>query len=175
MKKKYSVDFYLIMLAVISIVLNFLGLINLSWTELFSYIAMFWGISMFYYSYLKNYKFGIFSGAVLFQIGIVLLSLNLFEIYEPAVIFIPTVLVIVGSSLLLSNLLVTSNKLALVLSIIFILVGVLLMIFRGHYTFGLFFNSVYQLLKEFWLIIIILFIIILLVANEFRNENRNRN
>lgn len=173
MKKTYSIDFYLISFSIIAVILKIIGLISFSWTEIFSYVSMFWGMSMFYYSYLKNYKFGVFAGSVLFQIGVVLLSLSIFEIYNPAEIFIPTLLVIAGSSLILSNLLVKSNKIILLLSTFFLLAGIVLMLLRGHYTLNLFLNSVYLMLKEFWLIIIVLLIVIIIVINEFKKENKN--
>lgn len=175
MRKTYSVNFYLILFIIAAVALKFLGFIYVPWTQLFSYISMFWGMSMFYYSSLKQNQPGIFLGAILFQIGVTLLSLSLFEVYQPAKIFIPALLTIIGSSLLITNLIGKSNKLALILSTIFLFVGVLLIIFRGNLTPELFVESVYQLLKNFWLIIIILAIIITLVTIEFRNEKRNQN
>jgi hypothetical protein len=154
------------------VILKFLGFIKFSWTELFSYISVFWGMSMFYYSYLKQYKFGIFAGAVIFQFGMGLLSLALFELYQPAKIFIPAMLTIIGTSLLLANLLGNTSKFTLILSLVFIVMGVLLMIFRGDITGELFLESTYNLLKEIWWINLILVIIIVFVAIEFKNEKR---
>jgi hypothetical protein len=159
---------------VISIISKFIGLFNFSWTELFAYISMFWGMSMFYYSYLKQYKFGIFSGAVLFQIGSALLSLALFELYQPAKIFIPAILSIVGTSLLLANFLESTNKFTVILGFVFVIMGIILIIFRGNLTWGLFIESVYNLLKKFWLIILILVIIISLVVIDFKSEKKSQ-
>jgi hypothetical protein len=159
----------------VSIILKFIGLLNFSWTNLFAYTSMFWGMNMFYYSYLKHYQFGIFSGAVLFQIGSALLSLAFFELYQPGKIFIPAILTIVGTSLLLVNFLGKTNNFTLILGLVFVVMGVLLIIFRGNLTWGLFTESIYNLLKEFWLIILILAIIISLVVIDFKNEKNIQN
>lgn len=174
MKKNYSINFYLTIFLVAVIILKLLGFILLSWTELFSYFSMLWGISIFYYSYLKRYRAGIFVGATLFQIGIILLSMSLFEIYNPAQIFIPAIITIIGISLLFTNWIGETTKQGMILSVVFILVGVLLMIFRGDLTITLYFESVFQLLKELWFFIIILLLVIYLTVLDFRNNNKNQ-
>lgn len=173
MKKLNSIDFYLTVFLILSIILKFIGLISFSWVELFAYISMFWGISMFYYSYLKQYQFGIFAGAVLFQIGILLLVFSLFELYNPAKIFIPTILSITGVSLLIANLIGKKNNLSVFLSVLFIVVGLILIVFRGSVKFNSFLESAFQILKEFWIIAIILAVIIWGVAVEFKKDKKD--
>ena len=174
MKKLHSLNFYLIVFIIISIFLKFFGLIDLSWIKIIAYAGLFWGMSMFYHSYLNQYRNGVFSGAILFQVGVTLFVQSLFELYEPARIFIPAVLILIGTSLLLANLLVKISKFPVVLSIIFIVMGVLLMISRGESTLALFADSTYQLLKQFWIIIVILSIIIIFIGIEFKNGRNNR-
>ena len=173
MKKANSINFYLTIFLVLSIVLKFIGLISFSWTELFAYISMFWGISMFYYSYLKQYQFGIFTGAVLFQIGILLLVFSLFELYNPAQVFIPTILIITGVSLLIANVVGKRNNLSIFLSSLFVFVGLIFVLFRGNIKINLFLESAFQIFKEFWIIMIVLALIIWGVAVEFRKEKND--
>ncbi len=174
MKKNYSINFYLIIFLAAAIILKFLGFVPLSWTELFAYFSMLWGISSFYYSFLKQYPAGIFIGATLFQIGIILISMSLFEVYNPAQVFVPALITIIGVSLLFTNWIGRTTKQGLVLSVVFIVIGVLLMIFRGSLTLTLYFQSVFQLLSELWFIIIILFLIVYLTFIDFRNNNKNQ-
>lgn len=171
MKRNYSTNYYLILFLIAAIILKFLGFIFLSWTELFAYFSMFWGISMFYYSFLKQYSAGIFIGATLFQIGIILIAMSLFEIYNPAQVFVPALITIIGISLLFTNWIGKATKQGIILSGIFILVGVLLMIFRGSVSISLYIKSVYEFLKELWFVIIILFVIVYLTLIDFR-QNR---
>jgi hypothetical protein len=168
-----SVNFYLIIFLAVVIILKFFGLISFSWTELFAYVSMFWGIGMFYYSYLKQYQLGIVTGAVLFQIGILLLMFTLFELYNPAIIFIPTVLTIIGTSLLIANLIGKRNNFSLFLSSVFVFVGVVLIVFRGNAKFNSFFSSISQILKEIWVIVVIIAVIILGIAVEFKKEKKD--
>jgi hypothetical protein len=134
---------------------------------------MFWGISIFYYSYLKQYQFGIFTGAVLFQIGILLLVFSLFELYNPAQVFIPTILTITGISLLVANLIGKRNNLSVFLSSLFVFVGLIFVVFRGNVKISSFLESAFQILKEFWIIMIVLAVIIWGVAVEFRKEKND--
>ncbi len=174
MKINYSISFYLVIFFAAAIILKFLGFILLNWADLFAYFSMLWGISMFYYSFLKQNQSGIFIGATLFQIGIILISMSLFEIYNPAQVFIPALITIIGISLLFANWIGKTTKQEMVLSVIFILVGVLLMIFRGNLTITLYFESIFQLLKELWFIIIILLLVVYLTILDFRNNNKNQ-
>jgi hypothetical protein len=173
-KKNYSISFYLVIFFAAAIILKFLGFILLSWTDLFAYFSMLWGISMFYYSFLTQNQSGIFIGATLFQIGIILISMSLFEIYNPAQVFIPALITTIGISLLFTYWIGKKTKQGMVLSVIFILVGVLLMILRGNLTITLYFESIFQLLKELWFIIIILLLVIYLTILDFRNNNKNQ-
>jgi len=169
-----SVNFYLLLFLLVSLILKIFGLINFTWGKFISYALMFWGISFFYNSFLKKYHLGIFSGALLFQMGAVLFSATLFELLEPEKIFFPAALAIIGFALLFTNLVGNMNKFVFVLSIIFISAGILLLIFRGNITLILFLESAYQLLKNFWIILLISLGIIFLATVEFRNGKKNQ-
>ncbi len=135
---------------------------------------MFWGISIFYNSFLKKYNFGIFAGALAFQIGAILFSAALFEFLEPGKMIFPAALAIAGFALLFTKLVGNTNKFVFVLSIILILAGILLLIFKGNVTLILFLESAYRLLKDIWVVLLISFGIIFLAAFEFRNGKKNQ-
>ena len=173
MRKTGSIDFYFSLIALVAIIFKLLGFIALSWAELLAYASMFWGMSVFYNSYLRQYQFGIFSGASFFLIGVTFISSVWFELYQPAKVLIPILLTIIGISFLISNLIGKKNKFILVLSAVFIVMGISLIISRGDSTLMLFLQSLYQMLKMFWWIILILAAVIFLAITQFKREKKN--
>lgn len=169
-----STNFYLLLFLLVSLILKIFGLINFTWNKFISYVLMFWGISIFYNSFLKKYNFGIFAGALAFQIGAILFASTIFEFLEPEKMIFPAALAIVGFALLFTKLIGNTNKFVFVLSIIIILAAILLLIFRGNVTLILFLESAYRLLKDFWIILLISLGIIFLAAFEFRNGKKNQ-
>jgi hypothetical protein len=170
-----SVNSYLIIAFLVVSILKLWGIFSLSWTEIFSYASMFWGIGLFYYSFLKNNPGGIFIGALLFQIGILLFLNAKFELSEPKRIFIPAIMSIIGFSLLLINLVDKSNKYRLSVALIISFTGILLIIFRGQFDPEMFFYSALEITKDFWIILIVLALIILFTAREFSKEKKDQN
>lgn len=170
-----SVNPYLIIAFFAVSIFKLVGILSLSWTEIFSYASMFWGIALFYYSFLKNNPGGIFIGALLFQIGILLFLNSKFEFSEPKRIFIPAIMSIIGFSLLLINLVDKSNIYRLTVALIISFTGVLLIIFRGQFDPGMFFYSVLEMIKDLWIILVILALIILFTAREFSKEKKDQN
>lgn len=154
--KKNSIYFYIVLFVLLSLLLKYFSVFEVSWAELFAYISLFWGMAVFYYSYLKVNKTGVFFGSLLFLLGVTLLSLTWFELYEPGRIFVPIIFTVTGISLLLSNLLLQSNKFLLVISLVATLMGISLTVSRGETTFLMFVRTVYELFKQFWLIVILL-------------------
>ncbi len=84
-----SVNFYLILFFIFSIALSYSGLINLKLLDITAYFTLFWGISFFYSSYLKQLQTGIIFGSILFLSGSVLFVFTKFEIINFGNVFFP--------------------------------------------------------------------------------------
>ncbi|MCU0344892.1 MAG: hypothetical protein MUF28_13850 [Ignavibacterium sp.] len=170
-----SVNFYLLMLFIVVTFLSLVGLVSLSALEIFTYACLFWGISFFYSSYLKQYPTGIIIGSVLFLSGAILFVFTRFEIMNFGTVFIPTLLVVIGLSLLVSNLLVKVNAISIIFSLLSLFAGIWLVISRGTATIELYLSSFYTLLKSYWIIILFLVVIILGVIRNFKTRNNHQN
>lgn len=169
-----SANLYLVLFFLLLIVLDFVGILKLSWSEIFSYASMFWGISLFYQSALRELRNGIFIGSLLFQIGVLLFFDSKFELTEPNRIIIPAFLTIIGFSLLLIHLLSKKNNFGLIVSFLFVATGILLLVFRGNFYFPQFISSIPQILKEFWFFIIVFAVLIVFGIWEFTSEQKNQ-
>jgi len=166
-----SVNFYLLMLFIIVTFLSLLGIVSLSALDIAAYACLFWGISFFYSSYLKQYQTGIVLSSVLFLAGTILFVFAQFEILNFGTVFVPSALIVIGISLLIANLLTKANSIAVLLSILSLFAGTWLLISRGNTTVELYLSAVYALFKSYWVVILFLGMIIFLATKNFKKRN----
>lgn len=169
-----SVNFYLLILFIITTLLSLFGIVSLSAMDIAAYSFLFWGISFFYSSYLKQHQVGIVIGSVFFLTGTVLFVFTQFEILNFGTVFVPSALIIIGISLLIANLLTKVNIIAVIFSFLSLFAGIWLLISRGTATVDLYFSAVKTLVKSYWIVILFLGMIIFLVAKNFKKRNDNR-
>lgn len=170
-----SVNFYLLILFIVVTFLSLLGIVPLSALEIAAYACLFWGISFFYSSYLKRYHAGVVIGSVIFLTGTIIFVFTRFEILNFGTVFIPSVLFVIGLSLLIANLLTKINSVSVLFSILSLFAGIWLVISRGTATVELYLSSVYALAKSYWLVVFFLAGIIFLAARSFKKKNDAQN
>jgi hypothetical protein len=163
------------MLFIVVTLLSLLRVIPLSALEIAAYTCLFWGISFFYSSYLKQYKTGIVIGSISFLTGSILFVFTRFEILSFGTVFIPSALIIIGLSLLISNLLTETNSTSVIFSILSMFAGIWLTISRGTATVELYLTAVYDLLRSYWIIVLILAAIIFLTGRNFTKRKNDQN
>jgi hypothetical protein len=163
------------MLFIVVTLLSLVGVISLSALEIAAYACLFWGISFFYSSYLKQYKTGIVIGSVFFLTGSILFVFTRFEIMNFGAVFIPSALIIIGLSLLIANLLTKTDSISIIFSILSLFAGIWLTISRGTATVELYLTAVYDLFKSYWIIVLFIGVIIFLTARNFKKRNNNQN
>lgn len=170
-----SVNFYLLILFIAATFLSLLGIVSLSSLDIAAYACLFWGISFFYSSYLKQYQTGIALSSALFLIGTILFVFTRFEILNFGNVFFPSALIVIGLSVLISNLLTKMNTLSILFSVLSLFAGTWVLIARSTATVELFLSAAYALVKSYWIVIIFLVIIIFLVAGNFKKRNDDQN
>ena len=170
-----SVNFYLLILFIIVTFLSLLRIVPLTALEITAYACLFWGISFFYTSYLKQHHTGVVIGSVLFLTGTIIFVFTRFEILNFGTVFIPSVLFVIGLSLLIANLLTKVNSVSVVFSILSLFAGTWLVISRGTATVELYLSSVYALAKSYWVVVLFLAGIIFLAARSFKKYNDGQN
>lgn len=167
------VNYYIILFAAITILLNLFGVIDFQFIKTISYTLLFLGISIFYKSFLKQYKIGVLFGSMLFLSGSQVFICNQFEIINFGSVFIPSICIIVGFSLFISNLITKKNNFAISLSLFLLSTGVLLFITRGSTNFELFILSFYSILKIYWVIVFVSLTIVFICFRDFKKDNSN--
>lgn len=166
-----SINFYLLIAFIIVTFLSLLDVISISAMDIAAYALMIWGISFFYSSFIKQYKTGTTLSAVSFLVGTLLFVFAKFEIWNFGTVFIPSALIIIGSSLFISNLLIRLNSISVLFSVLSLFAGVWLLIMRGTATVDLYLSAVFEIAKSYWIIILFLAGIVFLTAKNFKKKN----
>ena len=171
----HPISYYLIILVVFALAFTITGIFGLRVLDVASYSSLFLGISIFYSSYLKQYQVGIIFGAVLFLTGSIFYVTSHYEILNLGSVFVPMLLVIIGLSLLISNILTKVNFIAVLFSTLSLIAGVWLMIARGNTTVDLFLSAAYVIFKSYGIIIIVSAGILFLVSKSFKKKDIDQN
>lgn len=166
-----SINFYLLIAFIIVTFFSLLDIISISAMDIAAYALMIWGISFFYSSFIKQYKTGTTLSAGSFLVGTLLFVFAKFEIWNFGTVFIPSALIIIGSSLFISNLLIRLNSISLLFSVLSLFAGVWLLIMRGTATVDLYLSAVFEIAKSYWIIILFLAGIVFLTAKNFKKRN----
>ena len=175
MIKFRSANYYIVLSIILALAFSLYRLFGFPLLDLTSYSALFLGISVFYSSYLKQYKSGIVFGAALFLAGSIFFVISRFEILNLGIVFVPILLVIIGLSLLIANMLTKVNFIAVLFSVLSLIAGVWLIIARGNTTVDLFLSAAYIIFKNYWIIIIVSAGIIFLVTKSFKKTDVDEN
>lgn len=155
--------------------LSLLNVLSFSVLDISAYALLLFGISFFYSSYNKQYKIGIVLGSILFFIGTIIFVFAQFEIWNFGSIFIPSALFIIGTSLLIANLLIKVDRISILFSILSLFAGIWLLVLRGTATIDLYLSAVYSIAKSYGIIILILAGIMFFTAQKIKKNNNDQN
>lgn len=163
MIKNQSIGILTVLFIIISVLLNIFDIAYISSNEIFGYSFIILGSSLAYTTFIRNKKIIVFIGSATFLSGILLIVLENFEVIIARDFILPIVLLIVGSSLLMSYLTDFANKILLTLSIIILAAGVIFLIFIKPIELGVYYKSVISILSAYWIIILIMVFVIILI------------
>jgi hypothetical protein len=147
---------------IITIALSSIGLIEITFINILTYLAIILGISLVYPGFIQSNKLMVYFGSAVFLLGILFLVQLTFEITGLTNITLSLVLLVNGCSFLMVYLVDVGNKLFLVLTLIFILSGIILLFINNCIALDSYFRAIASVGKSFWHILIVMIIIILL-------------
>ncbi len=167
MEKHQSIISYLLILLLFLILLKITGFINIHSVELLGYVFIFFGLSYVFNSFGNRRKGVLFTSTIIFLVGVVLFIISNFEIQQQSKLIIPSFLLIIGIGLLMTY--IDGNQLTyfLILSLLFIIAGIIITIIHGEITFHSFCSSFLGVTEKYWSVILISAGIFLL----FRKDN----
>jgi hypothetical protein len=166
-----SVNLYIILFALSAGLLSITGILNFSSLEIISYASILLGLNIFYSSFIKHNRVGVFVGSLIFQLGAIVFVFAQFEILGFGRIIIPTLLFMIGFSLLLTNLATAISKMTNILSIIMMTAGIIVILNRSNTDWYLYLSSVYAIVKNYWIIILAAIAVIYFTLLEIKKRN----
>ena len=156
----------LILFVWVSVLLSLFGVVDLDYSEIIVYTLLFLGLSVFYPSFNKKNKMGIFFGATIFLIGITFFTTSYFEIGDNSQILIPSIALITGISFLLIFLADTSDKKFLFMGLLICAVGIFTVIDRGNPGIISYIISIKNLTGKFWIIVLLVIVTVFVLSKE---------
>lgn len=169
MFKNHSIITYLLIFLVLSILLKLVGILNISFTELAGYALIFYGLGTVYVSMGKNKKHLLFIGAVSFLIGVELFITSNYDFLNLSNIVLPSIFFILGTAFLVLFIDDLSNRLLLMIAIIFLISGFFFFTKLGTFNVSDFLKSTLSISITYWPVIIIITALILLLKKENRS------
>lgn len=167
MGKHQSIISYLLILLLFLILFKITGFINIHNVELLGYVFILFGLSYVFNSFGNNRKGVLFTSTVIFLVGLVLFIISNFEIQQLSELIIPSSLMIVGIGILMIYIDGNQVTYILILSLLFIAVGIIITITHGEITFHSFYSSFLRVTEKYWSVVLIFVGIFLL----FRKGN----
>jgi hypothetical protein len=155
------------------------GLINITYSGMFGYALIFYGIAEVYNSINTHKKIKLLAATISFFIGIYLFLINNFILFDITNLFLPLVSFTISAAFFIYFLddfetpseesSTTTNKgllTYLVISFIFFAIGIIMVLFSGSEEKENFFLSIKSVAVSFWPIILITIGIILLIRKR---------
>ncbi len=155
MKKNQLIIIYLLTFLVFTYLLKLIGFIKITGSEILSYTLIFAGFGLFFNSFGKGNKSLLFSSTFIFLWGVVLFLINNFEFRNNSEILYPALFLNVGFSFLILFIDNFKDKIYLLLSFIFVILGTASVFYWGKFNSSIFFNSFGEIAVKYLPIIII--------------------
>jgi len=164
--KNHLIITYLLVLVALSVLLKIIGIINISYAELAGYALIFYGIGTVYVSMGKNKKRMLFMGAAAFLVGMILSITSNYDFLKLSNIVLPSIFIILATAFLILFIDDSSNRLLLIISVIFLIFGIFFFTKLGTFNFSDFLKSTLSISLKYWPIIIIIAALILLLKKD---------
>jgi len=163
-----SILTYLLIFFALTILLRFLGIINIASSEVIGYGLIFFGGASVYISLGRNQKITLFLGTTIFLVGILLYVINNFLIFWDSYLLIPSLLIIPSLGFFVLFVEDYRNKRLLLISLLLFLFGLSTVVLYGQFNLNLFLSSIISVASNYWRVIFILAIIFIIVLWEER-------
>jgi hypothetical protein len=118
----------------------------------------------------KNKGISVFLGSAVFSVGIVMLIVSGFDILQPSTIYFPSFLFILGIGSFMLYIDKTEDKIFLLISVIFFILGLIFTFTQGSPDIASFIDSIEKIILNYWEVIL-LSLLVLLLLNRDKKED----
>jgi len=153
----------LVIFIIASLILSFLNILSISFQDILSYSLITIGISLVYSEVIRQNRFLIFLGSLIFLMGIFFLIIENFDVNINEGMSLPIILIFSGSGLLMVHISTSTKKIYLMVSLILLSVGLALFIVKSNWSGSLFIQSLLSVVNFLWPVAILIIILVLLL------------
>jgi len=163
MMKLNDIAVVIVVFIIIFLILSFLNIVSISYSDILSYSLITIGIALVYSEVIRQNRLLIFLGSVIFLTGIFFLITENFNVHATKEMRFPIILIFSGSGLLMVHICTATKKIFLLASVILLSAGLTLLLVSSHWKLGSFIQSVLSVVNFLWPVVIIIIILVLLL------------
>jgi hypothetical protein len=153
----------IVLLIIISFILSAFNISPVALTNILAYSLLIIGVAVVYTETIRQNRFSVFIGSIIFLFGVYFLITENFNLIIPEDFYIPLILIFGGTGLLMLYISTATQKLFLYISIIFLTAGITLIIANSHWGIRTFIHSFLPVLSFLWPILIVFLLLIFLM------------
>ena len=153
----------IILFIIVSFILSLFGIISFAFTDILTYSLLVIGAALVYTETIRQNKLSIFLGTMIFLFGVYFLVTAKFNLNPGEEYYLPIILILSGSGLLLLYTLTSVRKIYLIGSLVLITSGMTLLVISSNLAVQSFFFSLLPVLEFLWPVLIILLILFFLM------------
>ena len=153
----------LLIFIIVSLILSFLDILSISFQDILSYSLLTIGISLVYSEVIRQNKFLIFLGSLIFLAGIYFLIAENFDVHINEGMSLPIILIFCGSGLLMVYISGSTQKIYLIVSVILLSSGLALFIAKSNWSGSSYIESLLSVTNFLWPVAILIVILVLLL------------
>ena len=163
MMKINELTIVILIFLLLTILLSILKIVNLSFSDILSYLMITIGAILVYSETIRQNKVLVFLGSEILLLGVFFIITENFNVDLTSSVSIPIILIFAGSGLLIVYISTSTNKYILLGSAVLLSVGLTLLLIKSHWGVGLFIKSLLPVLNFLWPISLIILILVLLL------------
>lgn len=153
----------IVLLIIISFILSAFNISPVALSNILAYSLLIIGVAVVYTETIRQNRFSVFIGSIIFLFGVYFLITENFNLIIPEDFYIPLILIFGGTGLLMLYIATATQKLFLYISIIFLTAGITLIIANSHWGISTFIHSFLPVLSFLWPMLIVFLLLIFLM------------
>jgi len=163
---------YGLLFLLLPIILQLFGLIDVSFFSMFSFASFFIGLTIFYYSFGTNNFVAVFFGSGIFFTGVFSFLITSFLLDITFPLIIAGAIYITGFSLLMVFIENPKRRVVIYTAGLLLLAATMVSLFAGNLQLRSLFSSLPQVIKKYWLLLLMAVITVLLLYVEQRQSKK---
>lgn len=153
----------IVLFIIITFLLSIFNIISIDLKEMLAYSLLVIGVALVYSETIRQNRPSVFLGSIIFLFGVYFLITENFNLNISDAVYVPIILIFGGSGLLMLYISTSTHRIFLLISTIFLSVGITLIIANSHWGLKSFSLSILSVLNLLWPVMIIFLVLIFLM------------